>query len=233
MTPKLLLRLDLTAALLLVASVVFSATQPPLALCGGLDRRYPPILAFEFARSVADLHALFGPAPGACRSAVVVKLDLINWLDTALFIPIYGAFLAFGVLSLRARHPALARWAVVLTLSACCADYLENACLLQLSAAPDVASGWLALLAWATGVKWVLLGVVGVLASRLVSERRGLTALCVAGLAIVVLALAVPAKFGRFATLGVSVSWLMLLVAVVRVWWLGRRGAAPLPVSSD
>lgn len=219
---KLAERLSLIAALLLVAAVVFSATQPPLALCGGLDPRYPPILAFEFARSVADLHALFGPAPGACRSAVAAKLDLINWLDAALFIPIYGTFLAAGVLSLRARHPRFARLAVALTLVACGADYVENACLLQLSAAPDVPGAWLALLPWATGVKWLLLGAVGVLASRVVSQRRWLTVLCVLGLGIVVLALWVPSTFGRFASVGVSVSWVMLLVVLVRAWWLRR-----------
>ena len=225
MTPRLAQRLSLVAAALLVAAVVFSTTQPRLAMCGGLDPRYPPILAFEFARSVADLHALFGPAPGACRDSVVAKLDLINWLDAALFIPIYGAFLAFSVLGLSQRRPALAKLTVTLTLAACGADYLENACLLQLSAAPDVASGWLSLLPWATAVKWLLLGVVGVLASRVVSERRWLTALCGVGLAVVVLALALPATFGRFASLGVSLSWLMLLVADVRAWWLRRQVA--------
>ncbi len=228
MATRTLDRIGLVAALLLVAAVVFSATQPPLATCGGLESRYPPILAFEFVRSIADLHAIFGATPSACRTALVAKFDFTNWADTALFIPIYGAFLVFSLLGLRARHPTLARAAVVCAIVACAADYVENACLLQLSADPDHPTAWLALLPWATGVKWLLLAVAGVLGGWLVSARRNvrtlLGALCLGGLVVVALGQVAPHAFGRFASAGVGVSWLILLVADLMRWRSSRQG---------
>ena len=214
----------------LLAVVVAGALAPKPQPCGDLDPHYAPILAFEFARSVPDLHALFGPAPGLCRAAVTTALARVNWADCLLFIPIYGAFL---ILSLRAVGGTASAWtrrAMWAVLLACLADYAENACLFAIADAPDFASPALTALAWATGAKWLLLAVVGVVSGVLVTRhhprlRVPVVSACVAGAAVVVAVQVDPAVWGRWASAGVAVGWLVLVVAVV----VGRSSATPSP----
>ncbi len=212
-------RLSLLFALLLVAAVVVAACQPRLVACGGLATGYAPILAFEFIRSLADLHALFGAAPGPCRTALLAGLGRVNAGDSWLFIPIYGGFLVASLSAARAQRPGLARAALACAVVACGADYAENACLGALAAAIEAPGPALAVLPWATGVKWLLLGVAAALGAQYVSPRprvravlRGLTAV---GLVVVALAALWPASFGRLASLGVALGWTALLVADV------------------
>ena len=217
MSPIRAHRLSLLAAIIVLGIVGYGATLPPMHTCGTLPGDYPPVLAFEFARSVADLHALFGDAPGDCRTVLVRRMDRLNWGDTAVFIPLYGAFLVFFLLGVRPHQPRLARVCIVLALLACAADYAENACLLHLTAQLDRPTVWLASLRWATGVKWLLLAVVGVLGGWLVTQQRQLRllfgALCALGLLVVVSALANPYAYGRHASAGVAVSWALFIFA--------------------
>ncbi len=97
-TNKTAIRISLAAALLLLAVVIFSALQPAMGVCGNLDPTYQPIIAFELARSVADLHAIFGDAHGTCREALTAKFAFLNSGDNFLFIPLYGVFLVFFLL---------------------------------------------------------------------------------------------------------------------------------------
>lgn len=215
-------RLSLGAGLLLLTVVLLGALQPVIPVCGNLQVGYAPILAFEFARSIADLHALFGSFPGACRAALVARMDLVNWGDCVLFVPAYGAFLVFFFVGIRAAQPSLARIAIQVTLIACAADYVENACLLQLTGHVDAPGFWLSLLPWATGVKWGGLGVAGLLGGLILAGKHGLRSpvalLSLAGLAITLLAVFIPHQFGRFASLGVTLSWVSFLaVDVCRV----------------
>lgn len=208
-------RVSLAAALLLLAVVIFSALQPAMGVCGNLDPTYQPIIAFELARSTADLHTIFGDAPGACREALTARFAFLNSGDNFLFIPLYGVFLVFFFLG--ARPAKLARVGVILILSACFADYIENACLSRIAANPDVHSTALSLLPWATGVKWMGLALAGAIGGLILSQRGGwrwiVTGLCFAGLALVTLAIIDPHTFGRFASNGVTISWLVFLIA--------------------
>ncbi len=75
MSSKTAYRLSLFAGLLVLALTVFSLAGPSVPTCGGLAKNYAPIIAFELARSIADLHAIFGDAPSACRSAIAARMD--------------------------------------------------------------------------------------------------------------------------------------------------------------
>ena len=217
MSPNRAHRFSLLAGLILLGIAAFGAAQPPMKTCGTLDRGYPPLMAFEFARSVHDLHALFGDAPDDCRTVLVQHMDRINWADSFVFIPLYGAFLLFFLIAVAAHQPGLARPVIAVALLACAADYAENACLLHLTDNLDLPTTWLGLLPWATGAKWLLLGVLGVLGAWLMTSQRLLrwlfAALGAVGLLIILSALANPFAFGRHASAGVAVSWVLFLLA--------------------
>lgn len=214
--PPAAFRISFVCALVLIAIVVVGVLLPSVQPCGGLPANYQPIVAFELSRSVGDLHLLFGAAPGPCRSAMAARMDLTNWVDSFAFIPAYGLFLAFFMFGMRARSRRLFEAAIVVTIVACFADYVENTCLFHLSGAPDRASVWLSLLPWATGVKWIGLGVVAALAGLGLAAKGGANyaalVLCLIGLVVVILANIDPHRFGPYASGGVTLGWLVFLL---------------------
>src|SRR5215469_16774679 len=145
-------RTSLFFALVVLGLTVFSVTQPAPPVCGDLRAGYVPIIAFELVRSVSDLHAIFGSAPGACRTAIAHQMDYINTLDSFPFIPVYGLFLIFFFLGRREKSSSIAMLAVVITVIACVADYVENFALFHLSPDPDRAT-WIPLLVAGTDTK--------------------------------------------------------------------------------
>jgi hypothetical protein len=60
----------------------------PMAACGDLAKTYQPILAFELARSTADLQAIFGHGASACRTATQASFAQVNFSDNFIFIPV-------------------------------------------------------------------------------------------------------------------------------------------------
>lgn len=211
-------RISLAAALLLLAVVIYSALQPPMIVCGDLDPSYQPIIAFELARSVADLHAIFGDTTGVCRATLAEQFAFLNAGDNFLFIPLYGLFLFFFFLAVRPRDARLARIGAALTLAACLADYVENGCLSRIAANPDIHGGALSLLPWATGVKWMGLAIAGAAGGFILSRGGGgwrwmVRGLCIAGAVVVTAAIVDPHAFGRLASNGVTISWVVFLMA--------------------
>jgi len=213
-------RISLIAGLGIAALSAWSAMQPALVVCGGLAKSYAPVIAFELARSVADLQAIFGPAAGACRAALAARMDALTWADSLVFIPVYGAFLIFFFLGLRSQDRGLARAGLAIVVAALAADYVENICLLHLSANPDVASSWLALLPWATGIKWMALAIAGAIGGFIVAQRGRIyylaAALCAFGLTLTALAIFNPHAFGANASNGILASWIAFLIDDVR-----------------
>ena len=106
MHPRAAFRISLAAGLLVLAVTLLSATQEPVRPCGNLPQNYAPIIAFELARSAADLQAIFGTQE-PCRSTVVERMDAINLVDVLVYIPAYGVFMAFFFLGMRSRHAVL------------------------------------------------------------------------------------------------------------------------------
>ena len=69
----------------LAVTVLFQAL--PTVAAGRAAECYaaPPVIAFEFARTVNQASALFGP--GDCRAMTITAMDTINRLDMAAYIP--------------------------------------------------------------------------------------------------------------------------------------------------
>jgi hypothetical protein len=222
-SPRSAYRLSLVGAILVLAFVVSGANQKQAPVCGNLRANYTPIIAFELVRSVADLHAIFGDSAGACRSAIAQQMDAINRGDSAFFIPAYGAFLIFFFLGLRSRNRRLASIAIRITFLACAADYVENTCLFHLSVNPDVASGWLSLLMWATEVKWVGLGIVNAIGGYvLFSSHAGgwldrvAIVPCVLSAVAALISIPTPAVVGPYLSQAIGFGWIVLLLVDVR-----------------
>ena len=211
-------RLSVAAGVIVIALVMVSSVTSPKT-CGTLESHYPPIVAFELARSDADLQAIFGDGRrrmARCRAKAIDGMDQINHVDFALFMPAYGLFLGAAFLGLRRRGRRVAAAGVPLVGLALAADAVENVCLLGLTPALDAGSTWMAVLPWATGVKWLALGGVGAVAAvALWHGRRGgrvSAAVCMVTPVATILAIADPRTFGALVTTGMAASWAILFV---------------------
>ena len=220
-------RSSLIAGLGVLILTFSGALLEPVKVCGPLPASYPPIIAFELARSVTDLQAIFGAAGGECRDKIVARMDLTNRIDCFFFIPLYGAFVILYLLGARSRNPRLGNLAVAIGAVACVGDYFENLCLFHLSANPDVASGWLTGLEWTTGVKWMGLGIAGAIGGYLADIRIAALGFIVRlagalGLLGATAATISPATFGPYLSLAIALGWLAFLVIDAREAF--RRG---------
>jgi hypothetical protein len=211
-------RISVGAAVLVLLVSIYFAIIAPVA-CGGLARGYAPVVAEELARTTADLHAIFGDA-GACRSAIAAKLNLATWVDSLAFIPAYGAFLLFFFLGMVPRDEQASLIGFLFGAIAVVADYGENICLFQVTAAPDVAGVALMLLPWATGIKWVFLGLCGMMGGAVLLEKGGenYPAVAACGLALMgaILGVVNPHLFAQYLPGAIALSWLVFLVVAVR-----------------
>lgn len=190
----------------------------PVVPCGGLAANYPTVLAFELARTLSDLAQIFGP--GACMqqggTTLVDGLNAVNWWDMAAFIPAYGAFLFFFFL---ARRTAPLWWlGAVLVVVACGADYVEDWCLAGLASQHTAATQWLAILPWATAVKWIGLGMAvalgGIAFARAGGLWRWIVALIgIAGLVAPVMAIYSPHQNAPYLTGPIALAFVALLAA--------------------
>ena len=239
MHPRAAFRISFAAGLLVLAVTLMFGTQDPVHPCGNLPGNYAPIIAFELARSPADLEAIFGSAdgePGDCRSLAVQRVDAINLVDVLAYIPAYGVFMACFFLGMRARHATLGTLGFRVAIVAALGDFAENACLMSLTPALDPTSPWFALLPWATAVKWLGLGVAAAIAAAIYWRSASARALnivaglvCAAAFLSTAAAIAVPAKFGPLVGLGVGLSWLMYLITAAAAAFRPVVAAAELP----
>jgi len=234
MHPRAAFRISFAAGLLVLAVTLFSATQAPVRPCGNLPQNYAPIIAFELARSAADLEAIFGTQE-PCRSEVVERLDAINLVDVLVYIPVYGVFMAFFFLGMRGRNASLGTLGFRIAVLAALGDYAENACLMNLTPQLDPASIWFTLLPWATGIKWLGVGVAGAIAAAIYVKSAGVRVwnylaalLCAAAFLSTAAAIAAPAMFGPLVSLGVGLSWLVYLITAGAASFRPVAGAAEL-----
>jgi hypothetical protein len=218
-------RISAVAGLVVLALAIVSGVIAKPQPCGGLPASYPPMVAFELARTGADLRALFGDAPSACRTTLVQAMDTGNYVDMALFTPAYCIFLLGFFAAVRTRAPGLARLGAALAIVAAITDLVEDVCLLGLTPALDPTSPWLARLPWITAVKWLALGGAGGCGGLLLARggRRAMlgAAVCMLAPLATIAAIAAPARFGPFVAAGVGASWVVFLVIAIR----GARAA--------
>jgi hypothetical protein len=219
--PRTAWRICLGAGLVILILTFMSGEQSLAKPCGGLAENYAPIIAFELARSEADLQLIFGPSGAPCRETMIARMDSINWLDVLVFIPAYGTFLIGFFLGMRARNVTLASLGVKLSIAAIITDYMENLCLMLLTPQLDAASVWLALLPWATGAKWLALGAAAAVAGLIfigIRPRKGLVVaapaalICWVSLLVTIAALASPAQFGAALSPAIGASWVVFLI---------------------
>lgn len=217
---KLAYRISLGGAVIVLLVVLASLFQPAPAACGGLAKNYSAVIAEELARSAADLQAIFGAAPSACRTVLAHQLDTVTWIDSFVFIPAYGVFLLFFFLAVVPRDERSAFIGFVLSALAVIADYVENVCLFQITAAPDADGFALASLPWATGLKWIALGLAGAVAGTILirSGRMNYPAAAACGLGFLgtVLGIANPHLFGPTISDAVTLSWIVFLIVDIR-----------------
>lgn len=206
---------------------------PGLVACGpGAGAN--PILAFEFARTPADVARLFGAEP--CRSTLAAAQRTGLWLDALGFIPAYTAFLC---LAAWAAGRQLAWPVIAALLVAALSDEIEGALLFAVLHGLPGDEATLDALAWAVGLKFLLLGLATLaIAALLLGQWRGFrwsewtVARIVGGLGVGYLAVA--ALRGYFAdapgamTTGFAGAWfVLLLVATFGAAWPWRAPYAP------
>ncbi|MBN8609866.1 MAG: hypothetical protein J0L92_04750 [Deltaproteobacteria bacterium] len=223
-------RVSLGAAGVVIALTVVSTFMRPVP-CGDLDRHYPPIIAFELARSGADLDAIFGSDEAArtdattealarCRGVLVPAMDQIQWADLFLFMPAYGLFLIGFFASARVHSPRASSLGIGLVVVAVVFDGFEDASLLVLSHTRDASSLAAGALPFTTGVKWLSLGLAALPEAVILAAGGRLSKLGAAmstlALPCVIAALLAPATLDRLAP-AVAVAWIHCLVAVA-VW---------------
>lgn len=186
--------------------------------CGGLAANYPTVLAFELARTLGDLAQIFGL--GACMqhdgTTLVSGLNTVNWWDMAAFIPTYGAFLFFYFLA--RRDAPLWQLGAALVVVACGADYVEDWCLAGLAQQHTAVTSWLAILPWATAVKWIGLGIVVALGGYQFARAGGLwrwiiALIGIAGFVATVMAIFSPHQYAPYLTGPIALAFVALLVA--------------------
>jgi hypothetical protein len=212
-------RISLAAGIVVLSFSILDAILKPVPACGDLPSNYAPIIAFEMARSVADLQAIFGETPSECRTAITKQLDSVNVIDCLLYIPAYGVFLVFCFLGMRSRNRRLGTAAALVTIAACAADYAENLCLFRLSANPDIESQWLTHLAWTTEIKWVGLGIASAIGAAILWNISGWWRLasiaCSFALVAALITIINPAAAGPYLSLAFSGGWIIFFAVNV------------------
>lgn len=216
--------------MLLLVLTIAAGIVAPMRACGGLPSGYAPIIAFELARTPADLVALFGSEPSPCRDALTSTMRRATIGDYVAYMPAYGAFLIAAFVAMRAQRRRLANVGITLAIIALVGDALENACLFAILEHPVDDTLSLARLPWATNVKWVALGVLAIVSLPAIVTRGawgklGATLSLLAPLGVLATIVA-PQRFGPFIALGITLNWIALMAIVARDSF-GKKSVAP------
>jgi hypothetical protein len=176
----------------------FAAVVPSQTCSGGQPKGTSALLAYQLARTAADIDAVFGQESNPCRAAMIAALDLANKVDLIAFIAIYSGFFAFFFLALmRSGAPSLARSGLVAVVFTLLCDVLETSVQLYItSSLPGSASSLVLLTIGSTG-KFLGLAVVGVCAGAAMLAYGGVLgrlagAACLAGALLLVAGLNYP-----------------------------------------
>lgn len=180
------------------------------------------VIRFEFARTSADLQAIFGP----CRSQAIAAMDAVNHLDVAAYIPSYSAFAAFAAFYLGGgvRRP-LVILAIAAAATALVADYVETTTLLRITADLDGAGPLLATSSTAAWTKFAALALNAALLSAICLTMRprrriigGLLMLPV----VATVVMAIEPSRSDLLNIAYLASWTPLLVLAIRHTLTGR-----------
>ncbi len=185
-----------------------------------------PVLGFEFARTVADLTAIFGPEGDPLRDVRLAAMQAGNERDY-LFMLVYAAFLALGCWCLwRTLRRPLLLLGVVMPVLAAAFDAYENWLLFDIQAAfvlgqyhPSMAS-----LPLPVAMKFLFLTATNVLIGYALTQLGGRWWQIVGTLVLVpcitvVMALIAPIAFAWTLPAAIGAGWIALFgTAVLGAW---------------
>lgn len=202
----------------LIASYAFGRI-PGLTPCGP-DSELGPILAFELARSPAEVAALFGTDP--CRAILIAAQRQAIWLDALGFIPAYALFLASAAWGLR-NDRRIAPLTIALVIAAALLDQIEGRLLWSTLAAMPGDPDTLQTLYGVVRVKFALLSLAAFALAALLLRRGWLStiaAVVIAGGALLSFATLLANAHQPLLMEGHRISWTALLV--VAGWFAVR-----------
>jgi hypothetical protein len=215
MSERTAFRLALVAAVAMLAAGAFMGVREP---CQPLPMS--AMIAFELARSPADLNRIFDTGEEGCGTEIARQLEHANMLDTFAYVPAYAAFFVLVLYALGRRDKALGWTGIVLVLVCAIADLVENAAMFGITYGLGAADDPLAMLIVATNVKWIGLAIATTLAGAMLWRRGGLGWVgflaCAIPLPVSVWALIAPDAAGRYLIPGMAAASVMLLA--VAVW---------------
>lgn len=152
-----------------VATLIWIASISPPTGCGATVR--PPSLAFQMARTSADLAAIFGMEPSTCQIAIRGTLATATKVDLFIFIPLYAGFLSFLFMGLQPMSRLLSGLLILALAATMSGDVLETTVQLWIIARPASGAAWLPLLAAGNSIKVIGLAVVLLGLSRAINAR--------------------------------------------------------------
>src|SRR5262245_10548188 len=197
------------------------ATVVPGQTCSGQPAGTSAFLAYQLARTTADIEAVFGQQGDPCRAAMIAALDLANRVDLIAFIAVYSAFFAsFFLALLRSGNVGLARIGFVVVAFTLVCDVLETSVQLYITSSLPGSATSLVLLTLGNTGKFLGLSLVGVCAGAARLARGGVLsrlagAVCLAaGLMVLVAVNYFPAQ-AAFPAAGIVLWFVMLLYAML------------------
>lgn len=210
------------AGLLVLVLAAILAPKFPADGAGFASGYGSAVIAFEMARSVADLHLVFGTPDDPARATRIAMMDDGNIWDFA-FMAAYGAFIA---LFLRAAGKTDGRtiWYLlaVLGVLAALADAVENNILLGLTADLEAAKD-IELLAYPVWIKFFSIMISGVGAGIVIATQgrhfwRILGGVAALSALLVLVGFYDTATYGALLGLGVTICWIIMLAFAVSRW---------------
>jgi hypothetical protein len=201
-----------------IAFVVWFAGVIPTRTCTGpLPGGVSALLAFQLARTPADIETVFGPPDDPCRARMIMAMDRANRVDLVGFIATYTVFLACFFLALRrlGAH-VVAGVGLIAVVASAAFDVLETATQLHITGALPGSSLSLTLLVIGSRGKFLGLAVVSTCAGWGMFVRgkvpgRVIGSVCIAAAALVVAGLLwLPARPALSA--GGAIAWILMLL---------------------
>lgn len=201
---------------------------PGMATCGP-DGGLGPIIAFEFARTPADVVALFGSEP--CTSTLVAAQKAGLLLDALGFIPFYTAFLMLAVVAIDAQS-WIKRALIVILLIAALGDQMEGALMYAILRDLPGTPALLDMLWWPVHVKFALLalgtiGIAEILVHGRWLPRLSAGVIALGGFLALTGLLVMPSSWMMS---GFLLAWVTLLVAaLIASFWPSLFAARAVP----
>ncbi len=186
------------------------------------------LLAYQMARTPADVEAVFGAPGDACRAGMVAALDRANKVDLVGFIVTYGLFLAAFLLALaRDGGGRAARVGLFLLVAGMGFDAYETATQLRISRELPGSDASLLALAIGSAGKYTMLALVSLFAGVAMLARGGTAGRiaavgCIAGALLSLVGLA-DSRAIALLPLGTALAWtIMFVYAIGAVLGAGR-----------